>query len=91
MTAPQHPLHTIPVTDAHPRYVCLLQSWQQRARFLSLQVHFCDGAPLQGGLDALRVLELGHCMGPLPIACALPALQAGLLVHLHVIADTCHA
>ena len=56
-----------------------------------MQVRFCDGSPLQGGLDALRVLEVGGCTGPLPIACALPALQASHLVRPHVITCPCRA
>jgi hypothetical protein len=34
------------------------------------------GTPLHGGLEALRVLEMANCHGPLCIDCALPALQA---------------
>jgi hypothetical protein len=33
------------------------------------------GTPLQGGLEALRVLELVDCWGMLCIACSLPGLQ----------------
>jgi hypothetical protein len=50
----------------------------------SVQVRFREGEPLRGGLDALRVLEVGGCTGPLPIACGLPALQASYIVQLHV-------
>ena len=49
----------------------------------SMQVRFCEGVPLQGGLHSLRVLEVGGCTGLLPIACALPALQASYAVQLH--------
>jgi hypothetical protein len=40
------------------------------------QVCFEFGVPLQSGLEALRVLEVVRCEGPLCVACALPALQA---------------
>lgn len=42
-----------------------------------MQVHFSNEAPLQSGLEALRVLQVAACDGVLCIACALPALQAG--------------
>jgi hypothetical protein len=40
------------------------------------QVKFTPGAPLQGGLKALKVLELADCRGILSMRGRLPALQA---------------
>ena len=49
-----------------------------RTLMRTMQVYFKLegwGTPLQGGLEALRVLELVDCWGMLCIACSLPGLQ----------------
>jgi hypothetical protein len=48
----------------------------RRSCMVTVQVYFTLGMPLQSGLEALRVLEVVLCKGPLCIACALPTLQA---------------
>lgn len=83
LTARMAPVHVIKNINIHTSVSLILPSTRQHDLnrlenevMYTAQVCFEFGVPLQSGLEALRVLEVVRCEGPLCIACALPALQA---------------